>query len=313
MADAVVIRHLERLLSPRLVEDFRRGVVPDKAAATHDTLERLPEVLRQPQLASFAALSRAYRGPVAFGRGLRFPQVFDAGANAANLRQLGLTVYLRDIAPYAAGGHTFLRELETELGIAQGSARLTAFSSPHDDGVACHYDAEEVISVQMEGSKTFYVAPMAEIPQPYGSQFGPGMAASEDMYAQTREAFPDASRATFDAIRMTPGSVLFLKTRIRSVSCSGRLLCWRRCSSSCKDCCCRNRHGVRRCTVRATLTRALRRRVKPPRDCLPSCRTAWRVCARPISCPARSMNGWLRSIRHHVSGASRLRARRPSR
>src|SRR5471030_1681284 len=58
MADAVVIRHLERLLSPRLVEDFRRGVVPDKAAATHDTLERLPEVLRQPQLASFAALSR---------------------------------------------------------------------------------------------------------------------------------------------------------------------------------------------------------------------------------------------------------------
>jgi Cupin superfamily protein len=210
MADAVVIRHLERLLSPRLVEDFRRGVVPDKAAATHDTLERLPEVLRQPQLASFAALSRAYRGPVAFGRGLRFPQVFDAGANAANLRQLGLTVYLRDIAPYAAGGHTFLRELETELGIAQGSARLTAFSSPHDDGVACHYDAEEVISVQMEGSKTFYVAPMAEIPQPYGSQFGPRMAASEDMYAQTREAFPDASRATFDAIRMTPGSVLFL-------------------------------------------------------------------------------------------------------
>ena len=210
MPDAVVTRHLERLLSPWLAEQFRRGEVPVKAAATHGTIERLPEVLRQPQLASFAALSRAYRGPVAFGRGLRFPQVFDASANAANLRQLGLTVYLRDIAPYAQGAHAFLRELETELGIAQGSARITAFSSPHDDGVACHYDAEEVISVQMEGSKTFYVAPMDEIRQPYGSQFGPGMAASEDMYAQTRGAFPDASRATFDAIRMTPGSVLFL-------------------------------------------------------------------------------------------------------
>ena len=210
MPDAVVTRHLERLLSPRVAEDFRRGVVPDKAAATHGTLGRLPDVLRQPQLASFAVLSRAYRGPVAFGRGLRFPQVFDASANAANLRQLGLTVYLRDIAPYAAGAYAFLSELEAELGIAQGSARLTAFSSPHDDGVACHYDAEEVISVQMEGSKTFCVAPMDEIPQPYGSQFGPGMAASEDMYAQTRQAFPDASRATFEAIRMTPGSVLFL-------------------------------------------------------------------------------------------------------
>jgi hypothetical protein len=210
MPDAGVTRHLERLLSSRLVDDFRRGIVPDRAAATHGTLDRLPDVLKQPPLASFAALSSVYRGPVAFGRGLRFPQVFDANANAANLRQLGLTVYLRDIAPCATGGHAFLRELETELGIAQGSARLTAFSSPHDDGVACHYDAEEVISVQMEGSKTFYVAPMDEIPQPYGSQFGPGMAASEDMYAQTRDAFPDASRATFEAITMTPGSVLFL-------------------------------------------------------------------------------------------------------
>jgi hypothetical protein len=62
----------------------------------------------------------------------------------------------------------------------------------------------------MEGSKTFYVAPMTELHHPYGSQFGPGMAASDDMYAQTREAFPDASRASFEAIAMTPGSVLFL-------------------------------------------------------------------------------------------------------
>lgn len=210
MPDVLATRHLDRLLSAELADSFRRGVMPDKAAATHGALERLPEVLRQPQLANFDTLSRAYRGPVAFGRGLRSPQVFDANASAANLRQLGLTVYLRDIASCAIGGHAFLRELEAELGVAPGSARLTAFSSPHDDGVSCHYDAEEVISVQMEGSKTFYVAPMEEIPQPSGSQFGPGMAASEDMYAQTRGTFPDASRATFNAITMTPGSVLFL-------------------------------------------------------------------------------------------------------
>lgn len=210
MPEALATRHLDRLLSPELADSFRRGIVPADAAATHGMLDRLPEVLRQPQLANFGALSRAYRGPIAFGRGLRFPQVFDANANASNLRQSGLTVYLRDIAPYAVGGHAFLRELETELGIAQGSARLTAFSSPYDDGVACHYDAEEVISIQMEGSKTFHVARMGEIPQPYGSQFGPGMAASDDMYAQTREAFPDASRVAFDAVPMTPGSVIFL-------------------------------------------------------------------------------------------------------
>jgi hypothetical protein len=203
-------QHIDRLLSPGHASDFRRGVVPSAFSVVHGAPGRLPAVLLQPEIASFDALAQVYRGPVAFGRGLRNPQVFDSNANAANLRRLGLTVYLRDIAPYAPRADAFLQELENELGIAAGSARLTAFASPHDDGVACHYDAEEVISVQMEGSKTFHIAPMNELRNPYGSQFGPGMAASNDMFAQTREAFPDASRAAFESVSMTPGSVLFL-------------------------------------------------------------------------------------------------------
>lgn len=178
--------------------------------AVHGGGARLPAVLRQPVLASFDALAQRYRGPLSFGRGLRDPQTFDSHANPASLRRLGLTVYLRDIAPAVAGAHEFLRSLEAELGIGEGTARLTAFASAGDDGVSLHYDAEEVISIQIEGRKTFHVAPMAEIAAPYGAQFGPGMVAVENLYEQLGARWPDGARAAFETVEMAPGSVLWL-------------------------------------------------------------------------------------------------------
>ncbi|KAF1045900.1 JmjC domain-containing protein [Xylophilus sp.] len=178
--------------------------------AVHGGAARLPAVLRQPVLASFDALAQRYRGPLSFGRGLRDPQTFDSHASPARLARLGLTVYLRDIAPAVPGAHAFLQALEAELGIGEGTARLTAFASPGDEGVSLHYDAEEVISVQLAGRKTFHVAPMEEIAAPYGAQFGPGMAAVEDLYEQLGDRLPDPARARFETVEMAPGSVLWL-------------------------------------------------------------------------------------------------------
>jgi hypothetical protein len=167
-------------------------------------------VFRQPVLKSLEQLAEGYRGPLSFGRGLQSPQTFDSHANAAALMQLGLTVYLQDINSRLPGATAFLRALERELGVAPGSARLSAFASPGDDGVSCHYDAEDVISIQLLGRKTFYVAPMTEIELPYGAQFGPDMVAVENLYEQARNGFPDPAGLIFQAHDMQPGSVLYL-------------------------------------------------------------------------------------------------------
>ncbi|MDR9753610.1 cupin domain-containing protein [Pseudomonas sp. SZMC_28357] len=176
----------------------------------HGPLARLPELFRQPLLHSIEALTDRYRGPLSFGRGLRSPQTFDSQANAASLLQLGLTVFLQDLTSTLPGAGEFLRALERELGVVSGSARLSAFASAGDDGVSCHYDAEEVISIQLLGRKTFHVAPMTEIASPYGAQFGPDMVAVENLYEQARDGFPQASGVTFVAHNMQPGSVLYL-------------------------------------------------------------------------------------------------------
>lgn len=183
---------------------------PAAIKVKHGALTRLPGLFQQPLLKTPEQLADRYRGPLSFGRGLRSPQTFDSHANAASLLRLGLTVFLQDIAGSLPGATAFLRQLERELGVVEGSARLSAFASPGDDGVSCHYDAEEVISIQLLGRKTFHVAPMTEIELPYGAQFGPDMVAVENLYEQAREGFPDPSQVAFEAHDMRPGSVLYL-------------------------------------------------------------------------------------------------------
>ena len=186
------------------------GGWPSQVRVAHGSPERLPALFRHALLEDVERLADHYRGPLSFGRGLRSPQTFDSHANAASLLKLGLTVFFQDLSSSLPGTDAFLRQLERELGVSSGCARLSAFASAQDDGVSCHYDAEEVISIQLSGRKTFHVAPMSEIQWPYGAQFGPDMVAVENLYEQARDGFPDATQACFERHEMRPGSVLFL-------------------------------------------------------------------------------------------------------
>ncbi|WP_199885234.1 JmjC domain-containing protein [Pseudomonas bohemica] len=183
---------------------------PSEVRIDHGDPARLPALFQQSILQNVEQLADRYRGRLSFGRGLRSPKTFDSNANAASLLQLGLTVFFQDVAGSVPGAVPFLRQLEVELGVVAGSARLSAFASSGDDGVSCHYDAEEVISIQLLGRKTFHVAPMTQIEHPYGAQFGPEMVAVENLYEQAREGFPDTTDANFSIHTLQPGSVLYL-------------------------------------------------------------------------------------------------------
>jgi hypothetical protein len=178
---------------------------------THDAAARLPAPLRCSELTDVQSLLRVYRGRVAFTSGPKSPDMVPIDkVNAAALWQMGLTVYFPDVTPYVRGLEALLRQLETELGVRAGSARCGAFASPPGDGLACHYDAEDVISIQLAGRKRFHLAPVAELPTPYGMQYGPGSAPYNDLYPQVAGPFPDWQRAHFESVDMAPGSVLFM-------------------------------------------------------------------------------------------------------
>jgi len=190
--------------------EFLHAYWPERHYAAHRPLSQLPAALRGAELASLDALAQRYRGAVTFGRGARDARTLNLDTHAPNLFKLGLTVYLADIAPFVAGMPALLQALERELGLPAACCKLGAFASPRGDGVSCHFDADDVISIQLQGSKVFHVAPPTTLRYPVGQQFGPGMLPADELYPQVGDGFPEPDPASFERITMEPGSVLFL-------------------------------------------------------------------------------------------------------
>jgi len=202
---------LGALLAPELPQRFLGEFWPERVFHAHGPLARLPSPFNSPELSSFGALAARYRGRAGFGRGAKSPRMVTLPEqNPAHLYEMGLSVYLPDLADYVPGTEPFLRALEAELGLDEFSCHMTVWASPEADGAAMHFDGEDVISVQLAGTKRFEVAPMKEYAFPYGPQYGPGGSAYDEMYPQLERGFPDADNADWQAVDMKPGSVLFV-------------------------------------------------------------------------------------------------------
>lgn len=202
---------LQELVSPRSLDELEH-CWPNKPNyfLVEGDVTRLPAFVRSQELSSFDALASVYRGSAGFVNAAKSSAMMPADSRSAlKLFQMGLTVFFDDIAQYVPGATEFLRQLEQDLGINPGGARLTAFASPCDNGLAPHYDCNDVVSIQLLGTKQFGLAPLTELPYPYGRQYTPGTAALPDTYPQMTKGFPDWRGAQFDTIEMKRGSVLF--------------------------------------------------------------------------------------------------------
>jgi JmjC domain len=202
---------LAALFSPHSADDFLRSHWPDKALAAHGGLQRLPPALRVPELQSMEALAAKYRGRLSFGNATMSSRTVGIeNASPSLLLRMGLSLYMVDIALMIPALKELLHQLERELGAPTGSARIGAFAAPPSNGVTCHYDAEEVFSIQLHGEKRFHIAKANGIEQPWGMQFNPGDPCFDDLYPQVPAGFPDPKDAEFETVHMKPGTVLFM-------------------------------------------------------------------------------------------------------
>jgi len=202
---------LGALTAPRAAAEFLQGYWPGKAFIAHGSPARLPAFLRASELASVDALARVYRGKLRFTRGRAYQKMVAIDqVSATSLYRMGLTVQFEDIAPFVPDAAPALRRLEAELGIPTGSARVSVFSSPQTDGLSEHFDAQDLFSIQLKGTKRFRFAPVHELPYPSGTQFVPGTEPFDFLYPQVAGGFPDPSSAVFEAVDMQPGSVLYI-------------------------------------------------------------------------------------------------------
>ena len=177
----------------------------------HGSRHRLPTWMSTSVLSTAETLTETYRGRVLFSRLSAGPQAgLSADVRAADVYRVGCALYLPDVAAYLPDAAAWLATLETSLGIPAGSARITAWVAPAGEGTSLHLDAEDVISIQLSGTKIFEIAEPAALPFPVGYQYCPDAPTVADIYPQVPDGFPDATTADFQPIEMQPGSVLVL-------------------------------------------------------------------------------------------------------
>ncbi len=202
---------LAALLSSKAADEFLTQYWPKRLFVAQSDPTRWPAVLRCEELASVQNLAKRYRGSLRFTHGRKSDQMIQIDrVDPAILFEMGLTLNFEDIGPYVPGAPEFLRMLEVELGLNEGSLVMSAFASPYQDGLGCHFDAQDVISIQLLGTKRFHYAPVQEVAMPYGTQYIPGGKPYDEMYAQAQNGFPDNKNVKFETAEMKPGSVLFL-------------------------------------------------------------------------------------------------------
>ena len=202
---------LAALLSPNAADKFLTQYWPKRPFLAQSDPARWPAVLRGEELASVQNLAEHYRGSLRFTHGRKSDQMIQIDrVDPAILFEMGLTLNFEDIGPYVPGATEFLRGLEAELGLNEGSLVMSAFASPHQDGLGCHYDSQDVISIQLHGTKRFHYAPVREVAMPYGTQYIPGGKPYDELYAQAQNGFPDNKDVKFETAEMKPGTVLFL-------------------------------------------------------------------------------------------------------
>lgn len=202
---------LAALVAPLPLTEFLAQHWPDRAYVAHGSPGRLPAALRAPELQSVEALAAKYRGPMAFGNATASSRTVGIEhASPALLVRMGLSLYVPDVVALVPALGALLRELEQELGAPPGSARIGAFAASPGNGVSCHFDAEEVFSIQLHGEKRFHIAKARDIEQPWGMQFNPGDPCFDDLYPQVPAGFPDPACGDFETVDMKPGTVLFM-------------------------------------------------------------------------------------------------------
>ena len=206
---------LGALFKPRSLDEFFGEFWPDKSTyfLVEGDLAGLPEFLQAEEVQNIATMARAGKGGAWASNGAKNSQMMRIDKRAAEMAyQMGLTIYLDNVAAALPGANSFARQIEAELGLTPNSVRVTAWASPTESGASCHYDTDDVISIQLRGTKRFELAPMAGLANPTGMQYSLGADLADETYPQMGNGFPTWQDATFESLEMVPGSVLMFRS-----------------------------------------------------------------------------------------------------
>lgn len=204
---------LAALTHPLDPDTFAQRCWPREPFVGHGPVQRFQQLAQLPELENVEAILRASSGHVRMwpplehaSRAARWAEPMEA----LRLYREGWTVYLNEAERSVPGLIPCVRRLELELGLPHGSVATEIFASNSAAGAGAHCDFDFGFNIQLQGQKTWQLAPNTNFRDPHMSvsitePFEPSVAA----YSRgvlPRE-MPSAGRQEFVA---EPGTVVFI-------------------------------------------------------------------------------------------------------
>jgi ribosomal protein L16 Arg81 hydroxylase len=193
--------------NPRSLLDKSLGKEP---LVVHGEVSRLGELAWEPRLASWETVNGQHTGPVVVSstRGDEVPEEKTIRRKeATDYWKSGWVVTHLLVEQDLPIVERWCRTLEQELVLLQ--ARCGVFSAQPGYGVIKHWDATDLLCIQLRGEKTWHVAPNEQVAYPTANVLPPRRSKELESYAGQltfERTLPEDART----IVMKPGSVLYL-------------------------------------------------------------------------------------------------------
>jgi len=209
---------LARLLSPTSVAEFLSKKWPDEFQVSHGKMDRLQELTAIPELLDLDRLTLAYRKPIT----LWYPPSKDprlskrihdrkvSSETALGFYEAGATLYFTDVEVFVPETRCILRQLERDLGLPPGCARLELFASRDRSGTPLHFDHELNFNVQLAGRKKWTVAKNTRVPYPLTHYKPIEGSPRGEARRYIPDGLPSETSESTETFETEPGSVVFI-------------------------------------------------------------------------------------------------------
>lgn len=176
----------------------------------HGDPKRLGELYWEPRLADFQSLCSAHEGPVVASSTANPSRPEEHKIERKNAKKYwddGWVVTVLEVENTLPIVRRWCSSLQGELTLKQ--ARCGVFSAQPGLGVLKHWDATDLLCIQLRGTKTWRIAPNQKVIHPTANVLPPRHSKELDIYAPG-EVFTTTMPSDAREIEMKPGSVLYL-------------------------------------------------------------------------------------------------------
>ena len=190
-------------------DEFLRKYWPNHPLIHQAPIGRLDSILSIPELRSLEVLVDSYKTPISMwnrdGKTIREVK----GREAIQLYRKGWTIYMAKVDRFIPGIGPVLKQLEKDLGLRWGAGFCNAFASKAGTGAGPHFDYAWGFSVQLRGTKTWYLSKNTSVVNPTTGGaigFGPG---DDDSRYYGPSGYPKKMPKPALVQKIGPGGVVF--------------------------------------------------------------------------------------------------------